>query len=120
MVDTGPESVINPKFDDEVIMRRDAIVIKKLDNVATAIRDIPPGQTATVGVEDESIVIRVNQGIPFGHKLALKPIQTGEDILKYGTVIGRATNAIQPGDHVHVHNVESTRARGDWADKIPS
>lgn len=101
-------------------MRRDAIVIKKADNVATAIRDIPAGREATVGVEDERIVIRVNQDIPFGHKLALKPIQPGEDILKYGTVIGRATNAIQPGDHVHVHNVESTRARGDWEGTNPS
>lgn len=101
-------------------MRRDAIAIKKADNVATAFRDIPAGGDVPVGVEDESIVIRVNQGIPAGHKLALKPIQPGEDILKYGTVIGRATTAIRAGDHVHVHNVESTRARGDWEGTNPS
>jgi altronate dehydratase small subunit len=94
-------------------MSRDAIVIKRQDNVATAIRDIPAGKTAAVGVEEESMDIKVSQDIPFGHKLALRPILSGEEILKYGTVIGRATQGIEPGEHVHVHNVESLRGRGD-------
>jgi altronate dehydratase small subunit len=96
-------------------MRRDAIVIKRQDNVATAIRDIEDGKTATVGIEDETLIVRAIQPIPLGHKLALRHIQSGEEILKYGTVIGRATKDIQVGEHVHVHNVESTRARGDLA-----
>ncbi len=96
-------------------MRRDAIVIKRQDNVATAIRDIEEGKTATVGIEDETLTVRVIQPIPLGHKLALRRIQSGEEILKYGAVIGRATKDIQVGEHVHVHNVESTRARGDLA-----
>jgi len=45
----------------------------------------------------------------------LRRIRCGEDILKYAAVIGRATKDIQVGEHVHVHNVESTRARGDLA-----
>jgi altronate dehydratase small subunit len=96
-------------------MRRDAIVIKRQDNVATAIRDIEEGKTATVGIEDDTLIVRAIQPIPLGHKLALRRIQSGEEILKYGTVIGRATKEIQVGEHVHVHNVESTRARGDLA-----
>ena len=96
-------------------MRRDAIVIKRQDNVATAIRDIEDGKTATIGIEDETLIVRAIQPIPLGHKLALRRIQSGEEILKYGTVIGRATQDIQVGEHVHVHNVESTRARGDLA-----
>jgi altronate dehydratase small subunit len=96
-------------------MRRDALVIKRQDNVATAIRDIPSGKTVAVGVEEESMTVRANQDIPLGHKLAIRPIRCGEDILKYGTVIGRATRDIEVGEHVHVHNVESTRGRGDLA-----
>jgi altronate dehydratase small subunit len=96
-------------------MRRDAIVIKRQDNVATAIRDIEEGKMATVGIEDDTLIVRAIQPIPLGHKLALRRMQSGEDILKYGTVIGRATKDIQVGEHVHVHNVESTRARGDLA-----
>lgn len=99
----------------EVSMRRNAIVIKRQDNVATAIQDIPAGESATVGVEDESVSIKVVHEISLGHKLALRPIGKGEEILKYGTVIGLATRDIETGEHVHVHNVESTRGRGDLA-----
>ena len=94
-------------------MRRHALAIKKEDNVGTAIRDIAAGETAIVGVDDSSSSIPVLQAISLGHKLAVRPIRKGEDILKYGTVIGRATQDIKTGEHVHVHNVESTRGRGD-------
>ena len=94
-------------------MRRHALAIKKEDNVGTAIRDIAAGETAIVGVDDCSLSIPVLQAISLGHKLAVRPIRKGEDILKYGTVIGRATQDIKTGEHVHVHNVESTRGRGD-------
>lgn len=96
-------------------MRRHAIAIKKADNVATAIRDIPSGEAASVGIEAETVTIPVLQEIPLGHKLALRAIAGGEEILKYGTVIGRATRDIARGEHVHVHNVESMRGRGDLA-----
>lgn len=96
-------------------MRRHALAIKSEDNVATAIRDIAAGEVAHVGVDDGAVTIAVSQAIGAGHKLALRKIAKGEDILKYGTVIGRATQDIAPGDHVHVHNVESTRGRGDLA-----
>ena len=96
-------------------MRRHALAIKKEDNVATAIRDIASGEAATVGIDEENMTVTVHQDIHLGHKLALRPIHCGEEILKYGTVIGRATREIQLGEHVHVQNVESTRGRGDLA-----
>ena len=37
----------------------------------------------------------------------------GDEIVKYGQVIGHASKAIAVGEHVHVHNVESARGRGD-------
>ncbi|VFS54652.1 Uncharacterised protein [Leminorella grimontii] len=37
-----------------------------------------------------------------------------DEVYKYGESIGRATQAIELGEHVHVHNVESERGRGDW------
>ena len=59
--------------------------------------------------------VRVGQPILFGHKLAVTEIGQGEHILKYGEVIGRATQAIPVGCHAHVHNIESLRGRGDLA-----
>ena len=40
-------------------------------------------------------------------------MSVGDNVLKYGEVIGKASRAISPGDWVHIHNVESARARGD-------
>lgn len=52
--------------------------------------------------------------IPYGHKIAVKNIRKAEAVIKYGEVIGGATEDISVGSHVHVHNMESLRARGDW------
>lgn len=43
-------------------------------------------------------------GVPFGHKVALRPIARGGPVIKYGVAIGRATCDIASGAHVHVHN----------------
>jgi altronate dehydratase small subunit len=93
-------------------MRIKAIKMNEKDNVATAIDDIESGEV--IGVKnEETFEIQVLQRIPFGHKIALKDISRGENIIKYGEVIGRATEDIKKGEHVHVHNVESLRGRGD-------
>jgi altronate dehydratase len=48
--------------------------------------------------------------IPFGHKIAIAAMASGEPVIKYGEVIGYATTPIESGQHVHVHNVRSDRA----------
>lgn len=45
--------------------------------------------------------------IPAGHKFALRDINKGEYIIKYGEIIGRATTDIKKGEWVHTHNVKS-------------
>ncbi|MEW6264100.1 MAG: UxaA family hydrolase [Thermodesulfobacteriota bacterium] len=94
-------------------MGREAIIIQKRDNVATAIKDMAAGREAAVGLGNEILGLTIGQDIPFGHKVAVKFIGQGEEVIKYGAVIGRATRDIQEGEHVHVHNVESLRGRGD-------
>ena len=89
------------------------IVVDKKDNVATALRRLEQGSCIRVEIEDQAIDIILLQTIPFGHKLALKDIENGEPIIKYGEVIGLATGRIVKGEHAHVHNVEGLRGRGD-------
>ena len=48
-----------------------------------------------------------NDKIPAGHKYALKDIAKGEYVIKYGEIIGRASQDIQEGEWVHTHNVKS-------------
>jgi altronate dehydratase small subunit len=91
------------------------LAIKSVDNVATVLNDVSCGEKILVKFADNTsthtIVSREN--IPFGFKVALKDIQKGEYVIKYGEVIGRATEFIGEGHLVHVHNVEGLRGRGD-------
>jgi altronate dehydratase small subunit len=96
------------------MMRIDAIVLHPKDNVATALKDLRPGEEALMGVLDETKRMVVTEDIPYGHKFAIRDIKMGEEILKYGEVIGRATRAILSGAHAHIQNIESLRGRGDW------
>ena len=48
-----------------------------------------------------------NAQIPAGHKYALRDIAVGEYVIKYGEIIGRATQNIAKGEWVHTHNVKS-------------
>ena len=57
--------------------------------------------------------ITATAAIPYGHKIAINFIPKGSTILKYGESIGISNKDIEVGEHVHVHNLESTRGRGD-------
>ena len=83
------------------------------DNVATALEDLEPGRRLTV----EGRSVELSEAVPFGHKFALRAIEEGEEVTKYGYVIGRSTEPVASGDWVHVHNVESTRGRGDLQER---
>jgi len=92
----------------------DVLVMDPGDAVATALDDLAAGET--VPAADGTPVdegIELPEAVPFGHKVALRRIDAGGVVRKYGEVIGRATVAIDPGEWVHTHNCESTRGRGD-------
>ncbi|XXX76427.1 altronate dehydratase family protein [Sorangium sp. So ce134] len=73
------------------------------DDVAVAVRGLAPGDAVADG-----ITARVE--VPAGHKVALRAVAAGEPVRKYGWPIGRATADIQPGDHVHTHNLATALA----------
>ena len=73
----------------------DIFIINPMDNVAVALHSLKSGECGAV------------QDIPAGHKMALRPIGKGENVIKYGYPIGHATCDILPGQWVHVHNVHT-------------
>jgi len=85
------------------------------DSVATALMDLCAGDEVSFERDGCMETMKEVDAIPFGHKFALVAIPEGGDVLKYGEVIGRATVSIAVGAHVHVHNLESLRGRGDLA-----
>jgi altronate hydrolase len=78
-----------------------AIHLHPQDNVAIARVPVSEGLSLRVAGHE----IRVHSAIPAGHKVAVRPIAAGENIVRYGQLMGRAKVAIEPGDHIHTHNV---------------
>jgi altronate hydrolase len=79
------------------------IRLAEQDNVAVATRNLAKG----IGVEVEGVALTTRDAIPFAHKVAIRAIEPGGQVFKYGVPIGRAKVAIEPGRHVHVHNIRS-------------
>ena len=86
-----------------------ALVMTDDDDVATALEDLSAGRRFEV----EGRTVELAEDVEFGHKFALVDLAAGDQVRKYGEVIGRATRPIATGEWVHTHNVESARARPD-------
>ncbi len=78
-----------------------ALHLHPRDNVAIARVPISAGTELRI---DGSAVTAID-AIPAGHKIALRAIRAGEPVERYGQVIGRAKQGIEPGRHIHTHNL---------------
>ncbi|MEH7235420.1 UxaA family hydrolase [Bacillus sp. JJ1562] len=90
-----------------------AVLMNENDNVATVLADLEAESFVSASNGDKKLEVKLLQSIPFGHKFAVALIKKGEKIYKYGEIIGVASCDIATGEHVHVHNLEGTRGRGD-------
>ena len=84
------------------------LVLNDKDNVAIALSNVEQG-----AVTQQGVTARVR--VPKGHKIATRKIATGEPVLKFGQIIGFATNDIAPGDWVHVDNIGMGALSLDYA-----
>ncbi|MEO0497457.1 MAG: UxaA family hydrolase, partial [Pseudomonadota bacterium] len=69
------------------------------DSVVIALKDLPASTYLP------QVPCSLRHGVARGHKIATRPIAQGENVLRYGQIIGQATQPIAIGDHVHVHNL---------------
>lgn len=76
-----------------------SIVISPGDSVGVALAALKKGEQADG--------VTLAEDIDRGHKFALKEIRSGENVIKYGEVIGRALCDIAPGEHIHTHNMKT-------------
>ena len=79
------------------------LVLRDEDNVCVACAVIEAGTPLMIGAQ----TVTLNQALSVGHKIARRPIQAHEKILKYGAPIGSATQDIAQGEAVHTHNLKS-------------
>lgn len=89
-------------------MNKRSLLMDKKDNVATVIDAILKGEHVDIIFNGKVVsTIQSLDDIDHYHKLALTDIDQENDIYKYGEVIGKSTQEIQRGQHVHVNNIES-------------
>ena len=85
------------------------IRLNAADNVVVARSDLLPGTT----LPGEGVT--VVEHVPAGHKVATQAIGAGEAVRKYDQIIGFASEAVAPGQHLHVQNVEMKDFARDYA-----
>jgi hypothetical protein len=79
------------------------IRIHPADNVGVLPASVRRGQTVCF----ESLQTTSEADYGLGHKFALTAIPPDGKIYKYGVSIGSAIRAIEAGEHVHLHNLQS-------------
>jgi altronate dehydratase small subunit len=89
----------------------DAIALSLNDTVATVLRSIAPGEIVRVRCAGALHEVTARGPIPLCHKISVRPHTPGALVRKYGEAIGEATQPIEVGAHVHVHNMRSRRGR---------
>ncbi len=88
------------------------LVHDKSDTVGVIVTEgVAAGQELTGWLMegDQTLHLVAQDPVPLGHKVALRPIKAGDTIVKYGHDVGRAVADIEPGRHVHVHNMKTKR-----------
>ena len=86
------------------------IKLNEKDNIGIAPMDIPQNININYG-------IRSINNIPYGHKISLKKIKSGDFIFKYGQIIGISNKNIEPGEHVHSHNMGYSEFKREYIRK---
>ena len=84
-------------------MKQKFILLHPRDNVLICCRQA--GANETIIIDKQEIALL--QEMKLGHKVARRSLFSGDKIIKYGVSIGSATQAVSPGEHVHLHNMKS-------------
>ncbi len=84
-------------------MKISAIIIHPKDTVACLLHDHRAGEAVTL---ETGVSVLLKSNIPMGHKVALRSLSKGTPVIKFGAVIGYATEDILPGEHVHLNNLQ--------------
>lgn len=86
-------------------MRLNAVRLHAADTVAVVVADVAAGERIRYDGSEQEVPVEAKEPIPYGHKVAIRPMRAGEPVIKYGERMGIATADIEVGRHVHVHNV---------------
>ena len=89
-------------------MNVNALLMDSRDNVVTCVQDVEAGGQVIYRKDGQTCTLTAKQAIPACHKVALTPLAEGEDVIKYGELIGRAKASVEEGglvDHETIYSV---------------
>ena len=89
-------------------MAKQVFKLHPQDNIFVALTDLASG------TQLEDLGVTLVQSVQQGHKIAASAINVGEQVLRYGHIIGQATKDIRPGEHVHSHNLGMSSHEQDF------
>jgi altronate hydrolase len=89
-----------------------AVLLHPEDGVAIAKRPLAGGTVLRLPGGE---LVRLAQLVPSGHKVSLRRVAQGDPVRRYGHVIGFATRPVEPGEHVHSHNLAVGELALDYA-----
>lgn len=89
-----------------------SVIMNEIDSVVTVTSVVTSGGDVTYMVSGKEISVKAAADIPINHKVAVKSVMKGNEVYKYGEIIGYATADISVGDHVHENNLSSFRMGG--------
>jgi altronate hydrolase/galactarate dehydratase len=87
----------------------DAIRLNPADNIVIALRDLSSGSVVP------DVAAPLAGPVSRGHKIAARAVAQGENVIRYGQIIGMATRPIAAGEHVHTHNLGMGAHEQDYA-----
>lgn len=95
-------------------MKKGILLHEADDDVGVVTMDLTAGETVlAVTLEGDTVTdVELVDDVPLAHKVAVRPIESGQDVVEYGRAIGSATEPIGAGAHVHTHNVKGKRWSG--------
>lgn len=95
------------EVEEVIFMMINAILLDQKDNVVTCVREVAKGETVAWRDGEAVKTIVAEETIPYCHKIALVDIGEGDEVIKYGELIGKADTAIPAGHWVYHENIHS-------------
>ena len=92
-------------------MKHSILLHEPTDDVGVAVEDLKAAtEVGAVTLEGQPVgAVKLVNDVPLGHKVAMKDLAPGKDVIEYGRVIGAASQNAPRGSHVHTHNLKTKR-----------
>jgi len=84
--------------------RRDNVGVVVVEGLAAGTEML-----CVVTADDSDFHLTARHAVPIGHKIALRDLNVGDSVIKYGQDIGRVVAPIARGEHVHTQNLKTRR-----------